>query len=39
MNKQGEFIKNARRKCGLTQVQLAEKLNVTNKVISKWGGG
>ena len=36
MNKQGEFIKNARRKQGLTQKQLADKLNVSDKVISKW---
>ena len=39
MNKQGEFIKNARRKQGLTQKQLADKLNVSDKVISKWEVG
>ena len=39
MSKQGEFIKSARRKCGLTQKQLADKLNVSDKVISKWEVG
>lgn len=36
MSKQGEFIKTVRRRQGLTQKQLAEKLNVSDKVISKW---
>lgn len=39
MSKQGEFIKTVRRKQGLTQKQLAEKLNVSDKVISKWEVG
>ena len=39
MSKQGEFIKLARRKQALTQKQLAEKLNVSDKVISKWEVG
>lgn len=36
MNKQGEFIRKARRKNGLTQKQLAEMLNINDKVISSW---
>lgn len=39
MSKQGEFLKNARRRLGLTQKQLADKLNVSDKVISKWEVG
>ena len=39
MSKQGEFLKTVRRKKGLTQKQLAEKLNVSDKVISKWEVG
>ena len=39
MSKQGEFIKNARRKMGLTQKQVADKLNVSDKVVSKWEVG
>lgn len=39
MSKQGEFLKTLRRKKGLTQKQLAEKLNVSDKVISKWEVG
>ena len=39
MNKQGEFLKLLRRKQGLTQTDLADKLNVSDKVISKWEVG
>ena len=37
----GAFIKEMRKELGLTQSQLAEKLNISNKAISKWetGGG
>ena len=37
----GAFIKEMRKSLGLTQSQLAEKLNISNKAISKWetGGG
>ena len=37
----GKFIKEQRKARGLTQVQLAEKLSVSEKTISKWecGGG
>lgn len=32
----GRFIYNKRREKGLTQQELAEKLGVTNKALSKW---
>lgn len=32
----GETIKSLRSKLNLTQAQLAEKLNVSHKTISKW---
>lgn len=35
----GKFILECRNKKGLTQTELAEKLNVTNKTISKWENG
>ena len=35
----GKFIKEKRKSKGLTQVQLAEKLNVSEKTISKWECG
>lgn len=35
----GKFISKQRKKCGLTQVQLAEKINVSEKTISKWETG
>ena len=35
----GKFIFEKRREKGLTQQQLAEKLGVTNKAISKWENG
>ncbi|MEG0377232.1 MAG: helix-turn-helix domain-containing protein [Eubacterium sp.] len=38
-NKMGAFIYTLRKKKGLTQKQLAEKLSVTDKAISKWERG
>ncbi len=35
----GKFIAECRKKCGLTQVQLAEKLNITDRAVSKWENG
>ena len=35
----GEFIAKCRKKVGLTQMQLAEKLNITDRAISKWENG
>lgn len=35
----GEIIKKLREECKLTQAQLAEKLNVSDKTISKWETG
>ena len=32
----GEKIREARRKCGLSQEQLAEKLSVSRSAIAKW---
>ena len=34
--KTGRFIAECRKKAGLTQMQLAEKLGITDKAISKW---
>ena len=38
-NKIGSFIATLRKEKGLTQVQLAEKLNVTDKAVSRWETG
>ena len=35
----GKFIAECRKKQGLTQMQLAEKLNITDRAISKWENG
>ena len=35
----GEFISACRKEKGLTQMQLAEKLNITNRAVSKWETG
>ena len=35
----GKFIAECRKKNGLTQMQLAEKLNITARAVSKWENG
>ena len=35
----GRFIADRRKKASLTQMQLAEKLNITDRAISKWENG
>ena len=35
----GEFLKRLRKEHGLTQVQLGEKIGVTNKTVSRWENG
>ena len=35
----GKFIKECRNKNNLTQMQLAEKLGITDRAISKWENG
>ena len=35
----GKFIASCRKGVGLTQMQLAEKLNVTDRAVSKWETG
>ena len=35
----GQFISQRRMAMGLTQVQLAERLDVTDKAVSKWERG
>jgi len=35
----GRFISERRKKAGLTQMQLAEKLNITDRAVSKWETG
>ena len=35
----GKFISDRRKKQGLTQKQLADQLNVTDKTVSKWENG
>ena len=37
--KTGALIRTLRTKCGLTQKQLAEKLNISDKAVSKWECG
>ena len=32
----GRFIAERRKKVNLTQMQLAEKLNITDRAVSKW---
>ena len=32
----GRFIAERRKKVGLTQAQLAEKMNITDRAVSKW---
>ena len=38
-NKIGRFIAECRKKANLTQLQLAEKLGITDKAVSKWERG
>jgi len=38
-NNTGEFLKSLRVAKGLTQIELAEHLNVSNKTVSKWESG
>ena len=35
----GKFIAACRRKASMTQLQLAEKLNITDRAVSKWETG
>ena len=35
----GKFISACRKEKELTQMQLAEKLNITNRAVSKWETG
>lgn len=35
----GKIIQSKRKELGLTQIQLAEKLNVSNRAVSKWENG
>ena len=35
----GKFIAECRKRKSLTQIQLAEKLNITDKAVSKWERG
>lgn len=35
----GKFIAERRKTSGLTQMQLAEKLNITDRAVSKWETG
>ena len=35
----GTIISTLRKKCGLTQVGLAQKLNISNKAVSRWESG
>ncbi|MBO5746907.1 MAG: helix-turn-helix transcriptional regulator [Clostridia bacterium] len=37
--KTGRFIAECRKTCGMTQMQLAEKLNITDRAVSKWENG
>ncbi len=38
-NKMGAFIAQVRKERGLTQLELAQKINVTDKAVSKWERG
>ena len=38
-NQIGKFIASCRKQKGLTQIQLAEQLNITNRAVSKWETG
>ena len=38
-NKMGAFIAQVRKERGLTQLELAQKINVTDKAVSKWKRG
>ena len=38
-DKIGNFIAVCRKEKGMTQMQLAEKLNITNRAVSKWETG
>ena len=38
-NKTGSFISELRKEKGLTQIALAERLNVSNRAVSKWENG
>lgn len=35
----GKFISTCRKEVGLTQAQLAEKLGITDRAVSKWETG
>lgn len=35
----GKFISTCRKEAGLTQAQLAEKLGITDRAVSKWETG
>ena len=37
--KTGKFIYENRKKCGMSQKELADKLSITDKAISKWERG
>lgn len=39
ISKFGEFLYDLRKEKGLTQTELADKLNITNKAVSKWETG
>ncbi|MBQ9733098.1 MAG: helix-turn-helix transcriptional regulator [Clostridia bacterium] len=36
--KTGNLIREARKEKGLTQLELAERLHVSDRAVSKWGG-
>ena len=37
--KTGALIRMLRQRCGMTQVQLAERIGISDKAVSKWGRG